>query len=186
MNLEWITYSHWDKNLWNAVEPIYREAFPSGAKTEQILHSMLDRGIAQFHIGRVHDVIVAMAVTGLSGEGKDPMLVIDYLAVDKNQRGQGIGRQFLHRICEWAEKEYHVKGIIIEVEAGTTDTHAERIHFWERSGFILTPYVHQYIWVPEPYQAMLLPLDPSIIIQDEGQSLFQHINSFHKKAYRQR
>ncbi|MCL6604147.1 MAG: GNAT family N-acetyltransferase [Paenibacillus sp.] len=147
---------------------------------------MLDRKIAYIHIGLQNDVIVAMAVTGLSGAANAPMLIIDYLAVNKEQRGQGFGRQFLNSICDWASNEHRVQGIIIEVEAGKSDEHTERILFWERCGFILTTYIHQYIWVPEPYQAMLLPLDSSINVPDDGQSLFRYINSFHKKAYRQR
>lgn len=186
MKLEFMTIAHWDESLWNRIEPVYREAFPSGAKPKGTLRSMLERGIACIHAGLYDNEVVAMAVSGIEGAAADKRLIIDYLAVRKETRGQGYGTQFLGMVCDWAQKEHHVRGIIIEVEAGETEAHVERIHFWERCGFILTAYVHQYIWVPEPYQAMLLPLDQNISVQDNGQSLFRYINSFHKKAYRQR
>lgn len=185
MDLEFITVDKWDEQLWKQMEPVYREAFPSGAKSKGILRSMLERKIAYLHAGLDQQgQVVAMAVTGVVGKTDDKVLIIDYLAVDKELRGAGMGTWFLVQIRDWAVQEHNVRGIIIEAESGTSDTHKERIHFWERNGFVLTSYVHQYIWVPEPYQAMLLPLDGSGNVPDDGEALFRYINSFHSKAYR--
>ncbi|WP_052421444.1 GNAT family N-acetyltransferase [Paenibacillus sp. FSL R7-0273] len=184
MNMELKTIAEWDNELWRSVEPVYREAFPSGAKPEKILHSMLDLGIGYLHAGIINGHTAGMAVTGVIDGKEGPRLIIDYLAVSRELRGQGAGTLLLNSVVEWAQKEHGVQGVIIEAESGTSEEHTERIHFWEKNGFILTPYVHQYIWVPEPYQAMLKPLAAGVAVTDSGESLFKYINAFHKKAYR--
>ncbi|WP_405115829.1 GNAT family N-acetyltransferase [Paenibacillus sp. FSL K6-1217] len=184
MNLEFITIEEWDEALWGRMERIYHEAFPSGAKTEAILRSMLNRRIGYLHAGVHQGVVVAMAVTGVVGQAADKILIIDYLAVDKALRGAGMGTWMLEQIRAWAVHKHGIRGIIIEAESGTTASHMERIHFWERNGFVLTSYVHQYRMVPEPYQAMMLPLDGTGVVPDDGEALFRYINAFHSKAYR--
>ncbi|MNI52271.1 Acetyltransferase (GNAT) family protein [compost metagenome] len=184
MKMELITAANWDEPLWKRVAPIYFEAFPSGAKPEGILHSMLEREIAYLHAGLVDGQAKSMAVTGVINGDQGKRLIIDYLAVSRELRGKGAGTVFLDQITSWARQTHHVQGVIIEAESGTSESHARRIHFWQKNGFILTPYVHQYIWVPEPYQAMLKPLSAEVQVTDNGESLFRYINNFHKKAYR--
>jgi GNAT superfamily N-acetyltransferase len=184
LELEFNTIEEWDEALWARMERIYHEAFQSGAKTKAILRSMLDRGIGYLHTGVHHGEVVAMAVTGLEGKAADRILIIDYLAVEQKLRGLGIGTWILEQLRAWALREHGIKGMIIEAESGTTQAHQERIQFWQRNGFILTSYVHQYRMVPEPYQAMMLPLDRSTHVPDDGEKLFRYINAFHKVAYR--
>lgn len=184
MQLDFMTYDRWDDALWAAIEPLYREAFPHGAKPVNILKAMLDRKIAWLHVGYQDSRITAMAVTGLSGSGTERLLIIDYMAIDVELRGQGLGRQFLEQIRDWSVREHHIQAILIEVEAGNTEEDAARVHFWERCGFTATDYVHQYIWVPEPYRAMVLPISRDFAIVDDVQSLFRHITRFHMKSFR--
>ncbi|MBW4080697.1 N-acetyltransferase [Paenibacillus sp. S150] len=184
MTLEFMTYDEWDDALWARLEPLYREAFPHGAKPVNILHAMLDKKIAWLHTGYQDGTIAAMAVTGLSGSTAERMLIIDYMAVDAAQRGRGLGRQFLESLCNWAVKEHHIHAVLIEVEADNTEENAARVRFWEHCGFIGTSYVHQYIWLPEPYRAMVLPLSRDFAVSDDGQALFRHITSFHMKSFR--
>ncbi|WP_434751027.1 GNAT family N-acetyltransferase [Paenibacillus amylolyticus] len=184
LELEFTTIEAWDEALWARMKPIYHEAFPSGAKSQAILRSMLDRGIGYLHIGVHHGEVVAMAVTGLEGKDAYRILIIDYLAVEQKLRGSGIGAWMLRQLRAWALREHGIKGMLIEAESGTTEPHQLRIQFWQRNGFILTSYVHQYRMVPEPYQAMMLPLDGSTHVPDDGKALFRYINAFHKVAYR--
>ncbi|MGF6355077.1 GNAT superfamily N-acetyltransferase [Paenibacillus sp. 4624] len=186
LELEFTTIKTWNEALWKRMERIYHEAFPSGAKTKGILRSMLNRGIGYLHMGVHQGEVVAMAVTGLVGEGEERLLVIDYLAVEQKLRGSGIGTWMLKQLRAWVTREYGVEGIIIEAESGTTEAHLKRIQFWQRNGFVLTSYVHQYSMVPEPYQAMKLPLGRSKRVNDDGESIFRYINAFHKVAYRKR
>lgn len=184
MDMQMLTTGEWKEEAWRRAEPVYREAFPHGAKPEGIVKRMLDRGIGSLHLLVQGENTLGMAVTGLAAGGPDKLLIIDYLAVRTDLRGQGIGRRFLNMIVEWAVREHRVSGILIEVEAGDTPEHEARYHFWEKCGFIRTSYVHSYIWVPEPYSAMLLPLDPSLNIGDDGRRLFRYIENFHKRSFR--
>ncbi|WP_138493719.1 GNAT family N-acetyltransferase [Paenibacillus pinistramenti] len=184
MDMSFTTLTEWNQQEWEKLKPIYKEAFPHGAKPESILRSMLGRGIATLHGGFIGDEAAAMAVTGLSGPQEARNLILDYMAVRKDLRGQGFGSLFLRQIRGWAVQKHAVKAIIIEAEAEDSDINRARLSFWERSGFISTAYVHTYIWVPEPYRALALPLDPEFEVKDEGQSLFRSITAFHEKAYR--
>jgi GNAT superfamily N-acetyltransferase len=186
MAMEFMTTEQWNDSLWRLIEPVYQEAFPSGAKTESILHSMLDRRIAWLHAGLEDGRVSAMAVTGIVVEGTNKVLIIDYMAVHSDLRGRGVGGKFLDKIREWAQRERGVQLIVIEVEAENTEENAYRMSFWEKCGFRPTAYVHNYIWVPEPYLAMALPLDDADSIPEDGKTLFRYITKFHEKAYRRR
>lgn len=186
MKLNFLTWTEWNETDWQKAEPIYRQAFPHGAKPKGILKQMLDRRIASMHLLMNGDRAAGMAVTGTEQAGKDKLLIIDYLAVREDLRGRGLGGAFLEYIRDWAVRECGIDGILIEVEAGNTPEHEERCRFWERSGFVRTSYVHQYIWVPEPYTAMLLPLDPELEVRDNGRELFRRMEEFHRKSFSRR
>ncbi|WP_458118565.1 GNAT family N-acetyltransferase [Paenibacillus sp. Z6-24] len=184
MTLTMTTYSEWDQQLWEQIRPIYTEAFVHGAKPEKILKAMLDRKIAFMHAGWDEGELVAMAFTGLSGPEDEQNLIIDYMAIRHDRRGQGEGRQLFGLLRDWAVEQYHIQAVIIEAEAEDTPENRERIMFWEKCGFIATDYVHHYIWIPETYRALVLPLVPGLEIKDDGRSLFQQITSFHEKSFR--
>ncbi|MGN8772059.1 GNAT family N-acetyltransferase [Paenibacillus barengoltzii] len=184
MQWTFTTLKQWDDVWWDKLEPIYREAFPHGAKPVKVLKSMLDREIASLHAGLLDGEAVAMGVTGLSSKQGHKRLILDYMAVRQDVRGQGFGTQFFADIRDLAMFEHHAEAIIIEAEADDTDTNRERLRFWIHCGFIATPYVHQYIWVPEPYRALYLPLNHQFTVTDDGQSLFQDITSFHHRSFR--
>ncbi|ANF96977.1 GNAT family N-acetyltransferase [Paenibacillus bovis] len=183
MTLTLTTYHAWDQELWDQIRPIYTEAFVHGAKPEKILKAMLDRGIAFLHAGWDEGELVAMAVTGLSGPAEAQNLIIDYMAIRHDRRGRGEGKVFFGLLRDWAIEQHHIHAIIIEAEAEDTAENRERIVFWEKCGFIATDYVHHYIWIPETYRALVLPIAPGLVIHDDGQSLFRQITSFHEKSF---
>ena len=128
---------------------------------------------------------VAMALTAIDPSTR--LLVIDYLAVRESLRGRGYGTACLDDIRQWAQSTAHCRGIVIEVEAGETKMNADRILFWEKAGFLLTDYVHPYIWVPETYRAMYLNLSgdaTEVYGASDGKRLFKAIVRYHEKAYR--
>ncbi|HUC90548.1 MAG TPA: GNAT family N-acetyltransferase [Paenibacillus sp.] len=181
-----ITISEWDEQFWQRAEPIYDRAFPrEGRKPDALIRRMLERGIGRLHLGEDGRGAVAMALTGVTEQGE--ALIIDYLAVRADLRGQGAGREFLALIRQWAEHSSGLAGIIIEVESDATPDNLARIAFWESCGFVATDYVHRYFWVPEPYRAMVLRFrDGDDSLPLDGELLFRHINAFHAKAYRKR
>jgi GNAT superfamily N-acetyltransferase len=180
--LEYRNTEEWDEARWNAVEPIYEQAFPSGRKSRDIIRRMFQKRMCRLHTIAQGSEIVGMALTGTDHQAG--ALIIDYIAVRKDARGSGYGSLLLGFIKQWAQTIEGCKGIIVEVEAQPTEANRQRIRFWETNGFHLTAYVHQYIWVPEPYRAMYLNFDEHNVLPEDGEVLFRSITRFHQEAYR--
>jgi len=174
----------WDEALWRRAEPVYREAFPEhGRKTFAVVRRMFERKLSALHALSDRGEVVAMALTAFDDASRT--LIVDYIAVSEARRGQGLGRELLARIREWAlSVRPDCRGMIIEVEAEGTPDNAARIRFWERLGFRLTDYVKSYVWVPETYRAMALSFDESAPPVEDGERLFKAITRYHEKAYR--
>lgn len=174
----------WDAGRWNAVEEMYEEAFPHGRKSREIVRGMFEKQMCQLHTACNGQEPVGMALTGIDRQAK--ALLIDYMAVGKELRGQGYGRLLLNHIKQWARSVTDCIGIIVEVESAQTEENRRRIHFWESNGFQLTSYVHRYIWVPEPYRAMFLNVGKSGRLPGDGEELFRIIAGFHQRAFQRR
>lgn len=160
---------------------LYLQAFPDG-KPESIVVAMFRKKMAFLHVVCDEREVIAMAITGQVAQGK--LLLIDYLAVRADRQGEGVGQALLGDIRSWAAQLLAAEGLLIEVEYGKTPEDVGRLRFWQRSGFVLTEYVHKYIWVSEPYQAMYLPLVPNADFPTEGKKLFKYISDFHREAFR--
>ena len=181
-----ITLDALDEVWWPQARTLYHDAFPHGRKPDSIIGVMFERGMSNLHLIVEEEEVIGMAITGRTGP-LGSLLLIDYLAVREDHRGQGIGMSLVEELKSWAKsaQEHRLSGMIVEVESEDTPENRQRILFWEKSGFTITEYVHTYIWVPEPYQAMYMKLDeegPAFLT--DGQSLFKHITSFHNKAFR--
>ncbi|WP_050182077.1 GNAT family N-acetyltransferase [Domibacillus robiginosus] len=175
------TVSAWNDDLWQDASPLYMEAFgDKGAKPVKIIKNMFTQGIAELHVAYDESAAVAMALTGKLA--LDRVMIIDYLAVSPKKRDQGLGKHFVDYLRKKAGDEGYQK-LIIEAESEETPDNKRRIHFWQSCGFVLTEYVHHYIWVPETYQAMYLPLaaDSGKVT---GEELFVFINTFHRLSFR--
>lgn len=176
-----ITLDKLDDLYWPGALSLYRQAFPEG-KPEHIVVAMFRKQMAYLHVICDDRGVIAMAITGQVARGK--LLLIDYLAVRHDRRGQGVGQALLGEIKSRAVDELSADGLLIEVEYGKTTEDVSRLRFWQRNGFVLTEYVHRYIWVPELYQAMYCPLVPDADIPADGRKLFKYINDYHGKAFR--
>jgi len=180
--LEFITVDHWDDEIWNIWCPIYEEAFGGkNGKRKHIIRSMFRKFQCYFHLVRDYTGVIAIALTGKLREL--PVLLIDYLAVDKKRREKGIGRTLVRYIKNWAIESGQFDGIVIEVEAGHSIENQKRSLFWQMSGFIKTDYIHHYKVVPEPYRAMYVKLKPNANIPKLGEEWFRHIGYFHRKSF---
>ena len=179
--MEFKTIQHWDDRIWEQVRPIYHEAFAEkGAKPEKIIRNMFRKGICFLHIGIVDGIIASMALTGkLKGTRA---LLIDYLAVHQDRQGHGYGKSTINYIKDWSLSYGTFDSLLIEVESEETPKNLARVDFWKKCGFELTEYIHHYIWVPEPYQAMYLKLRTDAEINDDGKLLFKYIGQFHQTS----
>ncbi len=170
----------WDEELWKDASPLYLEAFgEKGAKPVKIIKNMLTKGIAELYIGYNESTPIVMALIGKLIP--EQIMIIDYLAVSKGERNQGTGKQFVDYLKEKAAAE-GIRTLIIEAESEETADNQRRINFWLACGFLLTDYVHTYIWVPEKYRAMYIPLAGNKQIL--GEELFVFINKFHGLSFR--
>jgi len=175
----------WDKpeeNVWAEALSLYHEAFPAqGRKPDAILKRMLDSGIGMLATYTESEEMKAMAVCGVLDKPK--LLLIDYLTVRESERGRGTGGAFVASLADWSGNQ-GLRGLLVEAEAEDTPENEARLRFWEKCGFVRTDYVHQYIWVPEPYRALIFCFEPGGSRPPEGQALFRHISEFHRRSFR--
>lgn len=176
------TLGRLDDRLWPAALELYHEAFPKGSKPDRIIEATFEKGFGLLYAGlEENGRMDAMAFAGIARETN--ALLIDYLAVREELRGRGIGARFVAEIVRDA-RERKLDGIIIEAEADPEPDNLARIRFWERCGFTATEYVHQYVWVPEPYRALYLSFGTNPNFPTDGKELFRHIGGFHSLAFR--
>ena len=182
--MEFMTINEWDEAIWQYAKPIYQEAFGNHAKPEKIIQNMFAKGICQLHLASEETIPVGMALTGATLGSR--ILIIDYLAVRRIRRVQGIGREVFDYIKNWAVSQDNYDFMLLEVECENKPENLARIHFWEKCGFELkADYIHHYIWVPEPYQVMVLELGTDTGLSFSGKEWFEFIEAFHKKSFRQ-
>lgn len=179
-----ITSKQWDEDLWQKTRGIYNVAFGEHAtKPEKIIRNMFARGLSALHVLTENDKVIAMALTG-SMPGSN-VLLLDYLAVHKDLRGHGVGKDFFDYIKEWALSESKYKRILVEVECDETTENLARIHFWEKCGFhLLDDYKHCYKWGPQHYKAMVLFLKSKPATPIKGEGCLKYMASFHKESYK--
>lgn len=181
--MDFITVDHWDEDIWQQWKEIYHEAFGrKNAKPEKVIRNMFRMNMCYFHLAEDEGRIQAIALSGKLEETTS--LVIDYLAVSKNARKQGIGTQMVNYLKRWAKDNHHFDSIIIEVEAEETEENTERVEFWKQCGFEATSYIHHYKVVPEPYRAMYHKLVPVAFIPEKAETIFQYLSQFHQKCFR--
>lgn len=181
--MEFFTTDQWDEALWEEIKPIYEASFDHGAKPEKIIRNMFSRKLCSFHVAMEGSKVVAFALTGSTNGSR--ILVIDYLAVKDDLRKSGLGRELFFYIKQWADEHKSFDQILIEVECEHTPENHGRILFWGNCGFRLAhDYIHHYIWVPEPYQAMWLALKKGRDHPMHGEECFKIIVAFHKECFR--
>jgi GNAT superfamily N-acetyltransferase len=182
--MHFLTKDEWDEELWQTVRNIYHDAFANhGGKPEKVLRNMFVNCHCHLHVIIDRNCPIGMAITGEINGSK--VLIIDYLAIKPNYRGQGLGENFFHYIKTWATLQEYYDYLLLEVEINQSKESSNRIQFWEKCGFtMLRDYIHQYIWVPEPYQAMHLSLYEQLRTPFNGKQAFKYITAFHRKSFR--
>lgn len=175
------TYDHLEIPEREEVMDLFHDAFPSGRKPDRIIEATFLKKMGFLHLESEEGKVLAMAFTGPVAD--DSLLLIDYLAVRQDVRRKGIGQRFVEKIAAWARWEKHFFGLLIEIDATPGAEYVQRVRFWEKCGFLLTDYIHHYKVVPEPYQALYLPFDPKVEPEDDGRSLFRHIEGYHRKVF---
>ncbi|MFP7298377.1 GNAT family N-acetyltransferase [Neobacillus niacini] len=182
--MKFITTKQWDENLWQKTRDIYNLAFGEHArKPEKIIRNMFARGLSSLHVLMEGDEVFAMALTGSMPSSS--VLLLDYLAVRQDLRGQGIGIEICDCMVDWARSETQFKRILVEVECDVTPENQARIQFWEKCGFqLLDDYQHCYKWGPQHYMAMVLFLKNKPATPLKGEDSLKYMAAFHKESYK--
>lgn len=180
--MEFMTFAEWNEDVWEVWREVYEEAFgDKHAKVEKIIRNMFRKKMCAFHVAMEHSEVTAIALSGrLQGTR---MLLIDYIAVRKKVQNKGIGRRMVDYLKNWALENQQYDSILIEVEAEDTPENRARIRFWQKCGFRLTDYIHDYKVVPEPYRAMYLKLVPNAVIPEKEEDFFLYLGKFHRECF---
>lgn len=112
---------------------LLEEAFPAGERgTRAYQHSLLRRD--PYTLWGWRDQGVVKAILAL-WEFED-FLFVEHFAVAAQGRGAGTGSQILR----WMKARAGSRHILLEVEEPETRDAKRRIAFYQRNGFVLTPY----------------------------------------------
>ncbi len=181
-SVEFRTVDHWVEEIWIKWQFVYDEAFDhKKAKPEKIIRNMFQKQACYFHLAMDGSEVCAIALSGKLPGTK--FLLIDYFAVRATKRNRGIGKAMAEYLESWAIANGQFDCLVIEVEAEVTEENQARIQFWEKCGFALTPYIHHYKVVPEPYQALFRKLIPDAEIPEKDEAFFRYIGKFHRKSF---
>ena len=117
---------------WAEIYKLYQKAFPrSEKKPFSMIFKMYRKGITDVWRFTRNGKFAGLIIT-INGENH---ILLDYLAVDEQQRGTGIGSEILQLM----RNHYAGKGVFLEIESvyEACDNNAERVrrkHFYEKSG----------------------------------------------------
>ena len=116
---------------WLRIRLLYRKAFPRyERKPFKIIRNMFREDRTDVWLAEHNGRFAGMAAT-INGED---VILLDYFAVDKKLRGQGIGSAFLQSLLE----KYAGRGLFVEIEAADRDDptgeKARRKAFYLRNG----------------------------------------------------
>lgn len=117
---------------WMEVYRLYQSAFPPSEKKPFSMIIKMHRKGASDVWRFTRDGKFAGIIITINGENH---VLLDYLAVEKNQRGTGIGTEILRLMGE----QYKGKGVFLEIESVYEDCENKeqrlrRKHFYEKSG----------------------------------------------------
>lgn len=117
---------------WAKIRRLYRKAFPrSERKPLSIIKSMQKSGKSDVWFFEKNGKFVGFAAT-ING---DKIILLDYLAIDVNCRGMGIGSEVLKML----HRQYAGKGVFAEIEladdnAAASDYRRKRKQFYISNG----------------------------------------------------
>ena len=121
-----------------ALYAIYESALPSSErKSRRVLEEMIGRSDYRFIVARVRDEIAGFAILFIAQTARIGLL--EYLAVDEQFRGLGLGAALFERGRRWVTGGPASRALLIEVEADLVESperelRARRKNFYRRLG----------------------------------------------------
>ena len=159
--------------FWAAME-IYKEAFPSNERQPlTTIKQRIERGQSQLFVGVAKEQVVTMAL--LWDFKKSAFVLLDYLAVKNNCRGQEFGAQFFQFLVQMTIKNKQF--LLLEAEhfqfGSNKEQRKKRIQFYLRNGAYLLSNVTYILPSLDNTAAtemvlMIAPKPPRAIIEKES------------------
>ena len=122
-----------DDHYWDASWEIYQSNFPSGEQR------LLADHIRALEDDRYHSMAILQGdhVVGILFYWRlPPFLFVEHLAIGEAFKGRGIGSDVLSLLKQ------QIGRLILEIDPPDDEIAVRRMHFYERDGFILNPYLH--------------------------------------------
>ena len=119
---------------WYRLYKLYYEAFPAyERKPFSLIRSMQKKGKSDVWYFEKNGQFAGLVFTINS----DELILIDYLAIVSNRRGEGIGSEIIAKLRE----HYAEKGIFVEIESvfdkcDNSDERLRRKHFYLNNGMV--------------------------------------------------
>lgn len=121
------------------------------------------------------DVIKGYAIL----ESCQKSLLMDYFAVIKSYRNQGIGTKFL---CEMKEYFREYDALFVESECAYNEISQKRLDFYQKAGFVISGVqVHLY---HVDYELMVLSLNPETESLDVRRMMEEIYEKIYPKSFR--
>ena len=135
----------------------------------QKMKDLFQRGLFSIYAKYEKDELLgAMVVWELNS-----CIYLENFAVNEKQRGQGLGSYFLKQFCHL----YDGQLLVLEVEKPHDDLSNRRIGFYERMGFLLTPfgYVQPTFRSNDEAVSLILMTYPEMIDHQKYQEIKEKI-----------
>lgn len=127
-----------------------------------------------YHLDHIIDEGVVVGF--ISWWDLDEFIFVEHFAVDKNQRGKGLGAR---TVCDMLGKD---KTIILEVEPAHTLIDEKRIAFYKRCGMFLNEYFYMQPALQPSYKPVeLIIMSSKPLLEDEFNKV-KH--TLYKKIYK--
>lgn len=166
---------------------IYTESIPAPERqSTDILKQRIRSGKEHLFIGYVANKVALMAL--LYPLTDTPFILLDYLAVKQDYRKQGLGSEFLKRICRITG--FKNKLFLMEVEdpkkGPDQETRQQRIYFYRKNGAKILKNLH-YILPPlqgnTPTEMVLLVLAQNRPVWLSGDAIKELLTQIYKELY---
>lgn len=166
---------------------IYTESFPANERhTGRVIRKRVNNGQYRAVVGRLPDEVVFMAL--LWPLKNTDFILLDYMAVKKGYRGEGIGTEFMRHIFDILKM--YGKYLILEVEnpdyGNNTDQRKRRVAFYSRNGAVKMESV-RYILPPlsgvDPTEMIMMILPEYNEGQISGKVVKELIIQIYREVY---
>ena len=167
--MEYLRISPNDAARWNSVWKLYEASFPEAErrKKEDHLRASTDERFFPLSVWEGRDLIGLMFFWEW-----ESYRYLEHLAVNPALQGQGHGSQMLRYLRD----SEHT--IILEVDPLINELSVRRLQFYERAGYMLTPYrfVHLPYRLDTEGQELLILSYPKMITKEQHNDFLRFVN----------